>query len=77
MYQIVKELADDLLSSSEEIWQAIERKGCNIDADEAEALLGEFIERCPECDVWVESGELIDENLDHVPCDSCKVSNKS
>jgi hypothetical protein len=44
-----------------------------ISVDEAEELLAEDNqERCPECDWWVEAGELVGEEFEDQSCASCR-----
>jgi len=42
------------------------------DYDVNAALADMEIERCPECDWWVECGELVDEDCEVGPCSSCR-----
>lgn len=40
--------------------------------DIEEACLNQNVERCPVCDWWCESSELIDEEGNVVGCDQCR-----
>ncbi len=46
-------------------------EGLSIEEIE-EIMLDAGYERCPECDVWVECGELIDDNDEQCSCESCR-----
>jgi hypothetical protein len=47
----------------------------SIDIEEIELLMEDAnYERCPECENWVEAGELSDSNSDLRPCFNCQPS---
>ena len=43
-----------------------------LEDDVEEALVDCGVEKCPECEWWVEVGELADENGDEQACESCR-----
>lgn len=56
--------------------QLLERSGLVdiITEDEVlEILLDEGVERCPECDWWVYSWELVDEDGNETACENCRL----
>jgi len=47
-----------------------------LDVSEVEdRLLDVNLERCPHCEWWCESGELVDDDGNVVGCDSCRTHN--
>lgn len=66
-------LADSLLGTHGYPETVLERHGAlEVDEDEIdEHLLDHGIEKCPQCGWWVESGEVVDEDGEIVPCGSC------
>lgn len=58
--QQVQELADEF--------------GCGV-VDIESAMADMNYERCPECDWWVEAGELINDKEEPCPCSSCQPRN--
>ncbi|WP_027894484.1 hypothetical protein [Calidithermus chliarophilus] len=48
-----------------------ERFGLSLEQAE-DIMLEANYERCPECGHWVECWELVDEDLEEVPCLSCR-----
>lgn len=66
-------LSDRLLGTCDQIEAACEQLRLDIDEDDAHEMLAEAnIERCSECDWWVESGELADEDGELVSCSGCR-----
>lgn len=49
-------------------------EGISIDEIE-EIMANSNYERCCECEVWCEAGELVDENSDPCPCSNCRGNN--
>ncbi len=46
---------------------------CPLAEEEAlELLADENLERCPECETWVEAGELVDAGGNDRPCYNCR-----
>lgn len=56
--------------------QLLERSGLGDDVSEDEVieiLLDEGVERCPECEWWVYSWELVDEDGKETVCENCRM----
>lgn len=72
--EIIEQVANDLQGTSDSIEQSLERLKLDdkYNAEDVEAELDQFIERCGECDWWCEVGELADENGDTQSCDNCR-----
>jgi len=67
------EIADIFLGTCRTIGSVIDQYELDKTVEEVEDLLLDYsIERCPECEWWVESIELMDENDEPTPCDGCK-----
>jgi len=70
---IVTACADDLRGTQREVYSWLEAKDLPQDLNEAlEAAIGEYIERCSECDTWCEPSELVDEENEPCPCEGCR-----
>ena len=69
---VVSQCADDLIGTQKSIYEWTEAHNLKIDDSELEFVLADYIERCSECDTWCEPGELVDEDGETAPCDSCK-----
>jgi len=70
--ELAAEAQGTLLSEA----QLLERSGLVdiITEDEVlEILLDEGVERCPECDWWVYSWELVDEDGNETACENCRL----
>lgn len=66
-------IAAFLMGTPNSIEQAIEHFSLDIDSSELEDKLSDTnIERCPHCDWWYESGELVDEFDEVVGCRDCR-----
>ena len=73
-----RKLADLLIGTPDSVEYALEELGLDVSADDAEDALADVnIERCPDCDWWCESGELIDEEGNLVGCQACRPHNDS
>ena len=66
------EIEERLLGTADCVERALEDLGIEEDPTD---VMAEFntIERCPECDWWVETGELVDEDCEEVPCSGCRL----
>lgn len=71
---IVKEAECELLGTCTELSAWIDNKGYDVDISNLESDLD--IERCPECDWWCETGELVDEDCNPCECESCRTSSQ-
>ena len=69
----IQELAEYLTGTCNSLAAALDRFDSDMEIDEAEdALLDVSTERCPGCDWWMSSSELVDCNGDVVGCDQCR-----
>ena len=71
----VQRVADYLLGTYMNVEAAMDYLGIEGDPDEVEERLTDLpmgIERCSECDWWVYSYELVDDDLNPSVCDGCK-----
>lgn len=72
MEELAAEAQGTLLTESE----LLERLDLGDEIDEGdvvEILLDEGVERCPECDWWVYSWELVDEDGNETACENCRL----
>jgi len=74
----VRSISDLLNGTCDTIESALERVGLeDTPVEEVEdRLLDVNIERCPICDWWVESGEIVNDDGDVVGCESCREPEK-
>lgn len=72
----LRKLADRLEGTPDSIETGIEAIGLDSDAIDIciiEEKIGDLnLERCCDCDWWCEAGELVDEDGEVVPCESCR-----
>lgn len=69
----VREIADYLTGTCNSIDQALDRLDLEFPVEDVEErLLDVNLERCPICDWWMDSAELVNEAGDVVGCDTCR-----
>jgi hypothetical protein len=68
--------ANALAGTADSVERAVEMIGLDPDdfePDDLEVIAAEQgYERCEECDWWCETGELVDDDGEVVPCESCR-----
>ena len=67
----ISQIVDRVAHEGAGIGWAMGEFGLSIDEIE-ELMLDANYERCPECEWFVECGELIDANMEERPCYDCK-----
>jgi hypothetical protein len=66
-------IVNDLLGTCQEIYIVLDKYDMDYDEEEIEdALLSINIERCPGCEWWCYSDELIDDDNEVVGCQNCR-----
>ena len=69
----IHEIADTLNGTCNSIESVLERLALELDVSDVEdRLLDVNLERCPDCEWWCESWELVDDEGHVVGCDSCR-----
>ena len=69
----LERVADRLMGSCANVEDVLDELEIEADPDEVEAALsGVYVERCPGCAWWMESGELLNDDGDAVGCDQCR-----
>jgi len=73
----IHEITSFLEGTCNSIEQAMDRFDIDFPVEEVEdRLLDVNLERCPGCDWWVESSELVDSKGDIVVCENCRAYDK-
>jgi hypothetical protein len=74
----VREIASLLEGTCNSVESALERLDLeDVPVEEVEdRLLDVNLERCPICDWWVESSEIVNDNCEIVGCESCREPEK-
>lgn len=71
-FELTDEIKQYFIGSSNSTYSAIERFDLDTDDNNLEdALISANIERCPGCDWWYESHELVNAAGDVVGCSDC------
>lgn len=72
---IAQRVVADLEGTCRESYETAERLG--ISEDKVLSIMtDEGYERCPVCNRWCETGELVDEDGNIVPCEGCRPKRK-
>lgn len=71
-YDIAEEASKALLGTSDSLEVWLDDKYPHAEPDVILSHIVTWIERCPECEEWVEIGELVDEDCEEQPCGSCR-----
>lgn len=70
---LLRKIAGDLEGTCQSLTAVLERYEFEADEGEVEdQLLSLGLERCPHCEWWMESCELINDAGDVVGCDQCR-----
>ena len=69
---LIASLSEKMKGTQIELHEIVLEEGIRADEQELASMLHQHIDRCPECNIWVDRRELFNEKLEIVPCESCR-----